>query len=93
MRTEKITISFSLDKLQAIQVCSPEAYDRIEKQLQDTIEKIYVRAVPPTVRKYIESVMNLETMPKNNKEQNAENQSENQSKNRPKESGNSSELF
>ena len=55
MKMDKITVSFSADKLQAIKILSPDTYDKIEDILSGQLEKLYVRAVPVSTRKYIEA--------------------------------------
>lgn len=54
MKLDKITVNFSSQKLQAIRLLKPELYDGIEKMLQEQLDKLYVRAVPPLTREYIE---------------------------------------
>ena len=53
MKSEKITVNFSAEKLQAIRLLKPELYDGIEKMLQDQLDRLYVRAVPQSTREYI----------------------------------------
>lgn len=53
MKLEKITVSFSAEKLQAIRLLKPELYDGIEKMLQEQLDRLYVRAVPQSTREYI----------------------------------------
>lgn len=55
MRMDKISISYSADKLQAIRVLRPEIYQDIEKSLEDCMDKIYIKSVPLTTRQYIEA--------------------------------------
>ena len=60
VRLEKITISYSAEKLQAIKVLAPEIYSGIEKTLEEQLEKIYTKAVPLSTRKYIEAKLKEE---------------------------------
>lgn len=60
MRLEKITISYSAEKLQAIKVLAPEIYSGIEKTLEEQLEKTYTKAVPLSTRKYIEAKLKEE---------------------------------
>lgn len=61
MKNERITVSFPFEKLQAIQIHSPEAYDNIEHYLEEALDKIYQKYVPVSTRKYIEAVTKIET--------------------------------
>lgn len=61
MKIEKITVSYSAEKLTAIKVHAPEIYDGLENQLADALEKIYMKCVPAPTRKYIEAVINEES--------------------------------
>lgn len=54
MKLDKITVNFSSQKLQAIRLLKPELYNDMEKMLQEQLEKLYIRAVPPSTREYIE---------------------------------------
>ena len=60
MRTEKIMVNYSVDKLQAIKILAPDIYGQIENILIEQLEKIYIKTVPLSTRKYIEAKMNLE---------------------------------
>lgn len=55
MKMDKIMVSFSSDKLQAIKILSPDTYDKIEDVLIGQLEKLYIKAVPLSTRKYIEA--------------------------------------
>lgn len=60
MKTDKITVSFSADKLQAIKILAPDTYDKIEDILTEQLEKVYVRSVPMSTRKYIEAKIEVD---------------------------------
>ena len=53
MKVEKITVSFSAEKLQAIRILKPELYNGIESYLQEQLERLFIRAVPQSTREYI----------------------------------------
>lgn len=57
MRTEKVTINYSAEKLQAIRVLKPELYETIEKSLEECLDKLYAKAVPQSTRMYIEAII------------------------------------
>ncbi len=63
MKVEKIVVSYSADKLQAIRVLKPEVYGTIEKLLEDCLDKLYVKSIPLTTRQYIEARMRDEEQP------------------------------
>ena len=60
MRYEKIVVNYSADKLQAIKILAPDTYNRLEKLLNEQLEKIYIKSVPLSTRKYIEAKMESE---------------------------------
>ena len=60
MRYEKIVVNYSADKLQAIKILSPDIYKQLERLLCEQLEKIYVKTVPVSTRKYIEAKMESE---------------------------------
>lgn len=57
MKLEKITVSFSAEKLQAIRILKEDVYKNLEKELADCLEKIYVKSIPQSTRQYIEAKM------------------------------------
>lgn len=63
MKMEKVIINYSAEKLQAIKILSPQVYDSIENVLSEQLEKLYVKAVPLSTRKYIEAKLEEETQP------------------------------
>lgn len=63
MRYEKIIVNYSADKLQAIKILAPDIYKELEKQLSEQLEKIYVKVVPASTRKYIQAKMEMEDSP------------------------------
>jgi len=63
MRMEKVTVSYSADKLQAIRVLRPELYETLEKSLEECLDRLYIKAVPQTTRRYIEAKMDEEENP------------------------------
>ena len=70
MRYEKIVVNYSADKLQAIKILAPDTYNRLEKLLNEQLEKIYIKSVPLSTRKYIEAKMESEdTAPGGNRKQ------------------------
>lgn len=54
MKTEKITVSFDAEKLQAIKIFAPDMYANLENQLTSYLEKIYQKTVPQIARIYID---------------------------------------
>ena len=60
MKMEKLTVNFSAEKLQAMKILSPQIYESIEKVLSEQLEKLYIKAVPLSTRKYIEAKMEEE---------------------------------
>ena len=60
MKTEKIIVNFGSEKLKAIKILAPEVYAGLEKQLNDCLEKIYQKTVPPHTRTYIEESEKLD---------------------------------
>ena len=60
MRYEKIVVNYSADKLQAIKILAPDTYKELEKLLNEQLEKIYIKSVPLSTRKYIEAKMESE---------------------------------
>ena len=60
MKTEKIVVNFSSEKLQAIKIFAPEKYDGIENLLVEQLEKLYTKTVPASTVKYINAKNNLE---------------------------------
>lgn len=63
MKIEKVFVNFSAEKLQAIKILSPQVYDSIENVLSEQLEKLYVKAVPLSTRKYIEAKLEEESQP------------------------------
>lgn len=57
MKLEKITVSFSAEKLQAIRILKEDVYENLDKELEECMEKIYVKSVPAATRQYIEAKM------------------------------------
>ena len=65
MRTEKVIINYSAEKLQAIRVLKPELYETIEKSLEECLDRLYIKAVPQSTRMYIEAkIAEEENQPK-----------------------------
>ena len=60
MKMEKLTVNFSAEKLQAMKILSPQIYESIEKVLSEQLEKLYIKAVPLSTRKYIEAKLDEE---------------------------------
>lgn len=65
MRCEKIIVNYSADKLQAIKILSPDTYKNLENLLCEQLEKIYVKSVPLSTRKYIAAKMESEDTAQN----------------------------
>lgn len=65
MRTEKVMVNYSADKLQAIKLLAPDTYNQMENILIEQLDKIYVKAVPLSTRKYIEAKMDSEEASQN----------------------------
>ena len=63
MKIERVFVNFSAEKLQAIKILSPQVYDSIENVLSEQLEKLYVKAVPLSTRKYIEAKLEEESQP------------------------------
>lgn len=63
MKMEKVIVNYSAEKLQAIKILSPQVYDSIENVLSEQLEKLYVKAVPLSTRKYIEAKLEEESQP------------------------------
>ena len=57
MKVEKITVSFSAEKLQAIRILKEDVYENLDKELEECLEKIYVKSIPAATRQYIEAKM------------------------------------
>lgn len=57
MKVEKITVSFSAEKLQAIRILKEDVYENLDKELEECLEKIYLKSVPAATRKFIEAKM------------------------------------
>lgn len=60
----KITISYDSEKLDAIKQFSPDDAELISLVLEEAVDKIYTRAVPSAVRKYIDARSAKKTKPK-----------------------------
>ena len=58
MKTEKFTVNYCSDKLQAIKILAPDTYSRLEELLIEQIDKIYVKSVPQSTRKFIDAKTN-----------------------------------
>ena len=56
MKTEKITVSFDAEKLQAIKIFAPDMYADLENQLTGYLEKTQEQEYHPVERKVPESV-------------------------------------
>ena len=57
---EDVEYEMGADKLQAIKILAPDTYNRLEKLLNEQLEKIYIKSVPLSTRKYIEAKMESE---------------------------------
>lgn len=57
MKVEKITVSFSAEKLQAIRILKEDVYENLDKELEECLEKIYLKSIPAATRQYIEAKM------------------------------------
>lgn len=55
MPNAKISVNYDTEKLAAIRQYSPEEAKRIPLELAAAIDRVFVRSVPISVRKYIES--------------------------------------
>lgn len=54
MKAEKITVTYSTDRLQAIRVFSADNPINIEKELTEYLDKLYKRIVPQAAKLLIE---------------------------------------
>lgn len=54
MKLTKIPITFESEKISAIRMFNPDDSPNIEELLAEQLEKLYIKIVPPPVRKYIE---------------------------------------
>ena len=54
MGNTKITIEFDAEKYKALQKFAGKKDINLEKELTDTLDKLYLKAVPAAVREYIE---------------------------------------
>ncbi len=54
MKKTKITIEFDQEKLKALQIYYAEKGNTVEKELEESLQKSYVKNVPAVLRSYIE---------------------------------------
>ena len=54
MKLEKLSVSFDSEKLRAIRIFIPDDSISIEEQLEEQLEKLYQKIVPPPARLLIE---------------------------------------
>lgn len=59
-KSERITVSFDSEKMQAIKIFAPDVYENIEEQMTEYLEKIYQKAVPQNARTYIDEIVKTE---------------------------------
>lgn len=57
MSMNELKLSFPTEKLEALRFFMGKKEQGIEKELQDYLDKIYEKQVPPQVRDYVESRM------------------------------------
>lgn len=55
----KIIIDFDYEKLRALKKYSSEKNINVEEELVNTINRLYERVVPPSVKIYIEDVLTV----------------------------------
>lgn len=60
MKVEKLTVNFSSEKLRGIKVHAPDVYKNLEQYLTESLEKMYVKSVPQSTRKYIDAIIESE---------------------------------
>lgn len=64
MRTATLTITFSVEKLDALTFHMAKKEASLQEELNDTVQKLYEKYVPQATREYVDDKVSREEEPK-----------------------------